>query len=184
MTTNTTSKIEATGVMKTLIDRSNDMGISWECLGRFDSKKELMDLLNENHPWELEHEELLDDTDLLLNDDYIELDDECIELFQIVDGNKLYVKYQDVDFVGSLMERLIYDTNKQNYLLGFSNTGWLRIDGAIDLETGTVGYYNDRENAYTPVGTLNDNDVEMMSELMDNVFFDSDPVSVAITRID
>ena len=51
-------------------------------------------------------------------------------------------------------------------MVGISAVGWLYIDGAIDLATGTVGYYNDNEDIYTPVGSLRDDDVEMLNEVI------------------
>lgn len=164
-----------TGTIKVLKDRSDDMGINWECLGQFEDKKELMKLLDEYYPWVLDDDEVLEETNLLLEDGYIDLDADEIDCFQIEDGNKLYVRYQDLDFVENLVDCFIYDSGKNNYLLGFSNTGWAYIDGAIDLETGTIGYYNDQENIYTPVAALNEYDIEMLSNVMEDFFFGENP---------
>ena len=77
----------------------------------------------------------------------------------------MYVKYRDYSAIDEC-DCLIYDKSKKNYLIGFSNTGWARIDGAIDLETGTVGYYNSIEDIYTPVGYLHDDDLDMLNGII------------------
>ena len=171
MNTQTLLDNVTTGTIKVLKDRSDDMGINWECLGQFEDKKELMRLLDEYYPWVLDDDEVLEETNLLLEDGYIDLDADEIDCFQIEDGNKLYVRYQDLDFVENLVDCFIYDSRKNNYLLGFSNTGWAYIDGAIDLETGTIGYYNDQENIYTSVASLNEYDIEILSNVMEDFFF-------------
>lgn len=166
MNTQTLLDNVTTGTIKVLKDRSDDMGINWKCLGQFEDKKELMKLLDEYYPWVLDDDEVLEETNLLLEDGYIDLDADEIDCFQIEDGNKLYVRYQDLDFVENLVDCFIYDSRKNNYLLGFSNTGWARIDGAIDLATGTVGYYNSIEDIYTPVGYLQDDDLDMLNGII------------------
>ncbi|MDM8265440.1 hypothetical protein [Limosilactobacillus vaginalis] len=175
MNTQTLLDNVTTGTIKVLKDRSDDMGINWECLGQFEDKKELMKLLDEYYPWVLDDDEALEETNLLLEDGYIDLDAEEIDCFQIEDGNKLYVRYQDLGFVENLVDCFIYDSGKNNYLLGFSNTGWPYIDGAIDLETGTIGYYNDQENIYKPVAKLNEYDIETLSNVMEDFFFGENP---------
>ena len=65
-------------------------------------------------------------------------------------------------------ENLIYDKTTGNYLWGFSNSGWLRIDGAIDLETMTVGYFNSINGEYRPVFSLDDYDVDLIDNLMND----------------
>lgn len=174
---------QMTGTIKILKDRSDDMGINWECLGQFEDKKELMKLLDEYYPWTLDDNEKLEETDLLLEDGYLDLDAEEIDCFQIEDENKLYVRYQDMDFVENLVDCFIYDKSTKNYLIGFSNTGWARVDGAIDLATGTIGYYNAQENSYTPVTDLNEYDIEMLSNLMQDSFFDENPDEALVVNV-
>ena len=174
---------QITGTIKVLKDRSDDMGINWECLGQFEDKKDLMKLLDEYYPWTLDDNEKLEETNSLLKDGYIDLDAEEIDCFQIEDGNKLYVRYQDFGFVENLVDCFIYDKSTKNYLIGFSNTGWALVDGAIDLATGTIGYYNDQENSYTPVADLNEYDIEMLNNLMQDSFFDENPDEALVVNV-
>lgn len=152
------------GVIGTLLDRSWDMGLNFIDQGEFETPQELTKLLDLAYPWVLDFEEKQELTQRLLDDGYIELDSEDIDCFQI-EGSHLYAHYRDFD-VMNIADCLIYDKGEKNFLLGFSAFGWLYIDGAIDLATGTVGYYNDNEDIYTPVGNLRDEDVEMLNEVI------------------
>ena len=152
------------GVIGTLLDRSWDMGLNFIDQGEFETPQELTKLLDLAYPWVLDNEEKQELTQRLLDDGYIELDSEDIDCLQ-VEGKHLYAHYRDIE-VMDLCDCLIYDQGKKNFLIGFSAFGWLYIDGAIDLATGTVGYYNDNEDIYTPVGNLRDEDVEMLNEVI------------------
>lgn len=152
------------GVIDVLLDRSWDMGLSFIDQGKFESREELTKLLDLVYPWVLDAEDKQELTQQILENGYIEPDFEDIDCLQI-EGSHLYAHYQDID-VMNICDCLIYDKSKKNFLIGFSAFGWLYIDGAIDLATGTIGYYNDNEDVYTPVGNLRDEDVEMLSEVI------------------
>ena len=154
------------GVIDELLDRSWDMGLSFIDQGKFESREELGDLFDEVYPWNVDDEEKSELVQELLDEGYIEPspDDDEIDCLQIVDDH-LYAHYRDIEVMESF-QCLIYDKGEKNFLLGFSAFGWLYIDGAIDLATGTVGYYNDNEDIYTPVGSLRDEDVEMLNEVI------------------
>lgn len=153
----------ATGTIKVLKDRSFDMGINWNKVGEFSNFDELISLLVEAYPFE---EIDWDDVYEFLDQEYIEIDDEDIDCVQIVD-NAVYKHYRDIRVL-DYCDCLIHDTKTDDYLWGFSNSGWLRIDGAIDLETMTVGYFNSNNGEYRPVFSLADYDVELIENAMDN----------------
>ena len=161
MNTQTLLNNVATGTIKVLQERSQDMGINWNKVGEFSNFDELISLLVEAYPFE---EIDWDDVYEFLDQEYIEMDDEDIDCVQIVD-NAVYKHYRDIRVL-DYCDCLIHDTKADDYLFGFSNTGWARIDGAIDLETGTVGYYNSIEDIYTPVGYLHDDDLDMLNGII------------------
>ena len=152
------------GQIGVILEKSWDMGIVWYKVGSYETVAELSQLIEEWYPWSVDEAELKELTEEFLENQYIDVDGEEIELIQRVGENQVYVKYRDYSAIDEC-DCLIYDKSKKNYLLGFSNTGWARIDGAIDLTTGTIGYYNSNEDIYTPVGNLRDEDVEMLSEV-------------------
>lgn len=158
-----TTKV-SNGVIEVLLNRSWDMGLNFIDQGEFESHEELTKLLDLAYPWVLEDEEKQELTQEILEKGYIEPDAEDIDCLQI-EGKHLYAHYRDVEVMESC-QSLIYDKGEKNFLIGFSAFGWLYIDGAIDLATGTVGYYNDNEDIYTPVGNLRDEDVEMLNEVI------------------
>lgn len=141
----------ATGTIKALQDRALDMGINSVLAGIFESEKELTELFVEWYPWNLDENEQKENVEELIENGYVDVDSDEIDTIEIRDNNKLYVNYRTLDFILNLMGCLIYDTNKKDFLIGFSNTGWPRIDGAIDLAIGSVGYYNSIDDIYTPV---------------------------------
>lgn len=161
MTTNVNN-----GVIDVLLDRSWDMGLSFIDQGKFESREELENLFDGVYPWDVDDEEKSELVQELLDEGYIEPspDADEIDCLQIVDDH-LYAHYRDIEAMESF-QCLIYDKSKKNYLLGFSNTGWARIDGAIDLTTGTIGYYNSNEDIYTPVGYLHDDDLDMLNGII------------------
>ena len=153
------------GEIGVILEKSWDMGISWYKAGSFETTKQLSELIEEWYPWSVDEAELQELTEEFLENQYIDVDEEEIELIQLVGENEVYFKYRD-DSVIDECDCLIYDKGKNNYLLGFTNTGWARIDGAIDLATGTVGYYNSIEDIYTPVGYLQDDDLDMLNGII------------------
>ena len=153
------------GVIGVILEKSWDMGICWGKAGSFETTKQLSELIEEWYPYSVDEAELKELTEEFLDKKYIDVDGEEIELIQLVGENEVYIKYRD-DSVIDECDCLIYDKSKKNYLLGFSNTGWARIDGAIDLATGTVGYYNSIEDIYTPVGYLQDDDLDMLNGII------------------
>lgn len=154
------------GVIDELLDRSWDMGLSFIDQGKFESREELGDLFDEVYPWDVDDEEKSELIQELLDEGYIEPspDADEIDCLQIVDDH-LYAHYRDIEVMDEC-DCLIYDKGEKNFLLGFSAFGWAYIDGAIDLTTGTIGYYNSNEDVYTPVGNLRDEDVEMLNEVV------------------
>lgn len=163
MNTQTLLNNVATGTIKVLQERSQDMGINWNKVGEFNNFDELIGLLVEAYPFEeLDWDDVFD----FLNQEYIEVDDDDIDEIDIVD-NAVYEHYRDVTML-EYCENLIYDKTTGNYLWGFSNSGWLRIDGAIDLETMTVGYFNSINGEYRPVFSLDDYDVDLIDNLMND----------------
>lgn len=153
------------GQIGVILEKSWDMGICWGKAGSFETTKQLSQLIEEWYPWSVDEAELKELTEEFLENQYIDVDGEEIELIQLVGENEVYIKYRD-DSVIDECDCLIYDKSKKNYLLGFTNTGWARIDGAIDLATGTVGYYNSIEDIYTPVGYLQDDDLDMLNGII------------------
>ena len=154
------------GVIDVLLDRSWDMGLSFIDQGKFESREELEKLFDGVYPWEVDDEEKSELIQELLEEGYIEPspDADEIDCLQIVDDH-LYAHYRDIEAM-DLCDCLIYDKGEKNFLLGFSAFGWLYIDGAIDLATGTVGYYNSIEDIYTPVGYLHDDDLDMLNGII------------------
>lgn len=160
----------ATGAMKVLQERTKDMGINFVKAGEFQNLEELVALYDEWYPWEKTSWE---DVEQLLECGYLDIDsDEIRELF--VEDNAIYVCYQDIPAVGAWCECLIYDKNSNDYLLGFSNTGWARIDAAIDLATQSVGYFNSDNGEYRKVFELSDTDEELINRLMYEIESDAD----------
>lgn len=153
------------GEIGVILEKSWDMGICWGKAGSFETTKQLSELIEEWYPYSVDEAELKELTEEFLDKKYIDVDGEEIELIQLVGENEVYIKYRD-DSVIDECDCLIYDKSKKNYLLGFTNTGWARIDGAIDLATGTVGYYNSIEDMYTPVGYLQDDDLDMLNGII------------------
>ncbi len=84
-----------------------------------------------------------------------------------MDGNKLYTRLSVSELL-NLHDKSYYDEQKNNFLLGFSNSGWLFIDAAIDLATGTIGYFNPVEKIYQAVRKINSDDVEMYKQILDD----------------
>ena len=151
----------ATGTIKVLKDRSFDMGINWNKVGEFSNFDELISLLVEAYPFE---EIDWDDVYEFLDQEYIEMDDEDIDCVQIVD-NAVYKHYRDIRVL-DYCDCLIHDTKTDDYLFGFSNNGWARIDAAIDLYTMTVGHFKSINGEYRAVYELPDYDSQLIYNVM------------------
>lgn len=159
----TKEQLKTTGVMSVLEERSNDMGLAFIKLGKFSSLEELISLVTDQLivDW--------DDVYTLLDQGYLEneWDDDFDEL-QIEDGNVLYAHMRDLAVYDSICDCLIQDDSTDSKLLGFSNTGWLDIDAAVDLFTGTVGYFNSETGEYREVFALQDDDATLLNDIIFN----------------
>ena len=164
-TINTLSNDAVTGVMKVLLERTNDMGIDCVKAGEFNRLEELIALYGEYYPW---NETSWGDVEQLLECGYLDIDNGEISELSIVD-NAMYVRYHAVTVFDDLCESLIYDKRSDNYLLGFSNTGWARIDAAIDLATQSVGYFNADNGEYRKAFELSDTDGELLDQIIQNL---------------
>ncbi|WP_323099669.1 hypothetical protein, partial [Limosilactobacillus reuteri] len=92
MNTQTLLNNVATGTIKVLQDRTQDMGINWNKVGEFNNFDEFVALYDEWYPWE---ETSWEDVEQLLEYGYLEVDSEEIEELSVVD-NSLYVHYRDI----------------------------------------------------------------------------------------
>lgn len=160
----------ATGAMTELQERTKDMGINCVKAGEFKNLEEFVDLYDEWYPWE---ETSWEDVEQLLEYGYLDIDGDEISELSVVD-NAIYVRYQDISVFGGWCKCLIYDKNSNDYLLGFSNTGWARIDAAIDLATQSVGYFNSDNGEYRKVFELSDEDEALLNQVMYGIELDTD----------
>ncbi|AIZ94747.1 hypothetical protein LfeInf_121 [Lactobacillus phage LfeInf] len=162
------------GAIDTLLKRSWDMGLDFIDEGKFESNKELGALFDSVYPWEIDDKEKAELVQELLDNGYIEPspDDEEIDSLQIVD-NHLYTHYRDLTMM-DICNYLIYDKCRKDYLLGFDAFGSYEITGAIDLATGSIGYYNSEYDVYTQVGTLWENDVTKLERVVNDYDFSID----------
>ncbi len=148
-----------------LTEKSWDMGLNVEKQGDFDSEKELLELLKGCYPWEMDKEREKELLEELLTNECIWVDSEDIDEISII-GNSLYAFYRDYTVL-DMFDKVVYDTDKKNFLLAFSNSGWLYVDAAIDLATGTIGYFNAEENIFTPKKIIKDDDIEMLENIIE-----------------
>lgn len=160
------------GAIDTLLKRSWDMGLDFVDEGKFESKKELEALFNDVFPWEVDDKEKAELVQELLDNGYIDFEWEEIDCLQIEDDH-LYTHYRDF-MVMDICNCLIYDKCRKDYLLGFDAFGRHETTGAIDLATGTIGYYDSVYDVYTQVGTLWENDVAELEGLMIDYDFSID----------
>ena len=162
------------GAIDTLLKRSWDRGLDFVDEGKFESNKELRSLFDSVYPWEIDDKEKAELVQELLDNGYIEPspDDEEIDCLQIVDDH-LYTHYRDF-MVMDICNYLIYDKCRMDYLLGFDAFRSYEINGAIDLATGTIGYYDSVYDVYTQVGNLCDDDVAKLEEVMIDYDFSID----------
>lgn len=152
-------------VIDVLTEKSWDMGLNVEKQGDFDSEKELLELLKGCYPWEMDKEREKELLEELLTNEYIKVDSEDIDEISVID-NSLYVFYRDYTVL-DMFDKVVYDSDKKNFLLAFSNSGWLYVDAAIDLATGTIGYFNAEENIFTPKKIIKDDDIEMLENIIE-----------------
>lgn len=152
-------------VIDVLTEKSWDMGLNVEKQGDFDSEKELLELLKGCYPWEMDKERETELLEELLTNEYIRVDSEDIDEISVID-NSLYVFYRDYTVL-DMFDKVVYDSDKKNFLLAFSNSGWLYVDAAIDLATGTIGYFNAEENIFTPKKIIKDDDIEMLENIIE-----------------
>lgn len=152
-------------VIDVLTEKSWNMGLNVEKQGDFDSEKELLELLKGCYPWEMDKEREKELLEELLTNEYIWVDSEDIDEISIID-NSLYVFYRDYTVL-DMFDKVVYDSDKKNFLLAFSNSGWLYVDAAIDLATGTIGYFNAEENIFTPKKIIKDDDIEMLTNVIE-----------------
>ena len=153
-------------VIDVLTDKSWDMGLNVEKQGDFNSEKELLELLRECYPWKnVDKEKEKELLETLLTDEYIRVDSEYIDEIKI-ENKIVYVVYRDYTLL-DMFDKIVYDTKKKNFLLAFSNSGWLFVDAAIDLATGTIGYFNTEENIFTPSKIIKDDDIEMLTNVIE-----------------
>ena len=153
-------------VIDTILKRSWDKGLSFIKEGSFKNREELENLYEIYYPWDTgaeEEEKLIQE---LLDKGYLEPNGDSVKRLQI-EGHCLYVKYTKLNLC-LLWARLIYDKGQSNYLLGFRAFNSAAITGAIDLATGTVGYYNSGNNIYRAVGRLCNNDLDDLNNLMND----------------
>lgn len=152
-------------VIDVLAEKSWDMGLNVEKQGDFDSENELLELLKGCYPWSMDKECEKEILEGLLTNEYIRVDSEDIDEISII-NNSLYAFYHDYTVL-DMFDKVIYDTDKKNFLLAFSNSGWLFVDAAIDLSTGTIGYFNAEENIFTPKKIIKDDDIEMLENIIE-----------------
>lgn len=164
------------GAIDTLLKRSWDMGLDFVDEGKFESKKELGSLLDSVYPWEIDDKEKAELVQELLDNGYIEPspDDDEIDCLQIV-NNHLYTHYRDFMMM-DICNYLIFDEGRGDYLLGFAAFGNGETTGAIDLATGSIGYYDSVYDVYTQVGTLCDDDIDKLEGLFIDYDFSTDLV--------
>lgn len=160
------------GAIDVLLKRSWDLGLDFVDEGKFESKKELEALFDSVFPLDVDDKEKAKLVQKLLDDGYIDFDWEEIDCLQIEDDH-LYTHYRELALM-DICDCLIYDKCREDYLLGFDAFGSYEITGAIDLATGTIGYYNSEYDVYTQVGTLRDDDVAELEQLVNDYDFSID----------
>lgn len=132
---------------------------------------ELKEILEDIYPWEVDNQDEL--ANQLLDDGYLAIESEYIYEIQIVNENKVYTIYRDIEIM-EMFDKIVYDKKEKNYLLAFSNSGWLHVDAAIDLASGTIGYFNAQDNIYQAVKNIHEDDIEMLSNVIEDYEFTAD----------
>ena len=168
------------GVAKVLYDRANLLGLHMIDEGTFATRKELKSTLDNFTDYTLDD----DDIQTLLDQNYLVVDWEDINEIDIRTINHekhVFAYLQDFSVIDGFTP--IYDKTHQSWLLGFSNKGWLDIDSAIDLYTGTIGNFNSETFTYRPIKYLPSDTIEFLAETCDEYFFDEEKPNDKITRV-
>lgn len=115
--------------------------------------------------------------------DFITIDPCEVEDYEEVETENgiMYGILDDLDTFDYLTEKMVVDTENNHYLL-FSNNGWLFLNSAISVESGTIGYFtyvedNETECEYQPITTISDNDIRLLTDTIDRYYL-SDGVDV------
>lgn len=160
---------ENINVIETINEKSKNWGLAFNEVGEFDTREELIEQL-ESIGLELDSDsldELIDDEFLTVDSDEDETDAVSIEKGR----KKKFLLGEHVEtwaLFGDYCKHLIKDTSTNNFLFGFEAFGWPRIDGAIDLESHTVGRYYADTHEYKAVHKLAQDDIEELEESLDN----------------
>lgn len=155
---------ENINVIEVINEKSNNgRGLSFNEVGEFDTREELIQQL-ESIGLELDNKDL----DELINEEYYTIYGEETDALTIEKGRKkkfLLAEYIPTWMLfGDYCKHLIKDAGTNNFLFGFSAFGWPRIDGAIDLESGTVGRYYADTHEYKAVYKLMEDDICKLKE--------------------
>lgn len=158
---------ENINVIEVIHEKSNGHGLSFNEVGEFDTREELIEQL-ESIGLELDSDELNE----LINEEYYPIYGEETDALTIEKGRKkkfLLAEYIPTWMLfGDYCKHLIKDTSTNNFLFGFEAFGWPRIDGAIDLESGTVGRYYADTHEYEAVHKLSKGDISKLKESLDD----------------
>ena len=137
-----------------------------------------------NTQFELLHERSFD-----MGLDFIAIDPDEVEYYSDTqtENGVLYGILDDLDTFDYLTEKMVVDTENNHYLL-FSNNGWLFLNSAISVESGTIGYFtyiddSDTECEYEPVTTISDNDIRLLTDTIDNYYLSDGCDIVKVTGI-
>ena len=158
---------ENINVIEVINEKSNGRGLLYNEVGEFDTREELIEQL-ESIGLELDSDELNE----LINEEYCWVEGQETEAVSIEKGRKK--KFLLGEYVatwtlfGDYCKHLIKDTNTNNFLFGFEAFGWPRIDGAIDLESGTVGRYYADTHEYRAEHKLSSDDISKLKESLDD----------------
>lgn len=158
---------ENINVIEVINEKSNKgRGLSFYEVGEFDTWEELIQQL-ESIGLELDSDELNE----LIDKEYYDVDEEETDEILIEHGRKkkflLLEHVRNWTLFGDYCKHLIKDTSTNNFLFGFEAFGWPRIDGAIDLESGTVGRYYADTHEYKWVYTLPEDDICKLKQALD-----------------
>lgn len=158
---------ENINVIEVINEKSNDWGLLFNKVGEFDTREELIEQLA-SIGIELDDDEL---NEFINEEDYeiegYETDGLIIDKgrkkkFLLIEHLRTYMLF------GDYCKHLIKDTSTNNFLFGFEAFGWPRIDGAIDLESGTVGRYYADTHEYEAVHKLSKGDIWHLEESLDD----------------
>lgn len=137
-----------------------------------------------NTQFELLHERSFD-----MGLDFIPIDFDEVEDYEETqtENGALYGILDDLDTFDYLTEKMVVDTENNHYLL-FSNNGWLFLNSAISVESGTIGYFtyvedNETECEYQPITTISDNDIRLLTDTIDSYYLSDGCDIVKVTEI-